>query len=147
MEIKWKKLKENAIIPTYAHGKGDSGFDFHCIDNFTLQPGDTKLISTGLVVEIPEGYEMQIRCKSGLSVKNNITIINSPGTIDASYRGEIKIILHKIKANQNSEDKVFKKGDKIAQGIICEVFHPDFKVSDDLTKTERNAGGFGSTGD
>ena len=146
MIIKWKKLTKDAIIPKYAHST-DSGFDLHSIEDAKLDIGNGIVIGTGLAVEIPEGYEMQIRPRSGLAAKQGITIINSPGTIDAGYRGEIKIILYKHHSRLSFPYTThIKKGDRIAQGVIAKVYHPEFITVEELDDSERGSGGFGSTG-
>ena len=139
---------ENIPIPKYAT-TGSSGADLRAnfpesIRNFgkTLMPGCRSLIPTGLMMEIPEGHEVQIRPRSGLAIKNGVTVLNSPGTIDCDYRGEVAVILI------NSGDKEFKisHGDRIAQMGVAEVVQMKFLLSKDLAKTERGATGFGSTG-
>ena len=154
MEVKIKKLKENAIIPKYQTA-GAAGFDFHSAEEGSeyalgvklengvmLKPGEVKLISTGLSVEIPPGYELQVRPRSGLAIKNKITVLNSPGTVDSDYRGEIKIILY----NAGDQPYLIAKGERIAQGVISPVIQAVFTEVDNLSNTERNSGGFGSTG-
>ena len=139
---------ENIPIPKYAT-TGSSGADLRpnvpeSIRNFgkILLPGCRSLIPTGLMMEIPEGHEVQIRPRSGLAIKNGVTVLNSPGTIDCDYRGEVAVILI------NSGDKEFKisHGDRIAQMVVAEVVQMKFLLSKDLAKTERGATGFGSTG-
>jgi dUTP pyrophosphatase len=111
-------------------------------DEFTLGPGSRALIPTGIFVELPEGYEAQIRPRSGLALKNGITVLNTPGTIDADYRGEIGVILI------NHSDSFFKitHGDRIAQMVFLKVEKPEFISVDELEETERGDGGFGHTG-
>ena len=139
---------ENIPIPKYATN-GSSGADLRA--NFPesirkfgkiLMPGCRSLIPTGLMMEIPEGHEVQIRPRSGLAIKNGVTVLNSPGTIDCDYRGEVAVILI------NSGDKEFKisHGDRIAQMVVAEVVQMKFLLSKDLAETERGATGFGSTG-
>lgn len=108
----------------------------------TLKPLQRALIPTGLYVEIPEGYEMQIRPRSGLAAKQGITVLNAPGTIDADYRGEIKIIL----VNLSDESKQILPGDRIAQAVVAAHARVEWESVDSLSSTERGAGGFGSTG-
>jgi dUTP pyrophosphatase len=142
MKIKLKKLHKDAIIPKYQHTT-DAGFDLHTIEAFTLQPSEIRLIPTGLAMAIPEGYELQIRPRSGISLKTKLRVANSPGTVDASYRGEIMVIMENI-------DSVFPahitKGDRIAQGILNKINQAVFEEVDDLDETDRGSGGFGSTG-
>lgn len=148
MTIKFKKLHEDAIIPQY-QTKGSAGFDFHAIETKAISEGETLLIKTGLSIEIPEGYELQIRSRSGLAFKNNIVVLNSPGTIDSDYRGEIGIILHNVSQSisiQDSHPFLIMKGDRIAQGVIAKVEQPIIEIVEELSSTERGEGGFGSTG-
>lgn len=140
IKIKLKKTDESATIPKYAH-KGDSGFDLASIETVTLAPGETKLIGTGLSFSIPEGYEMQVRPRSGMSAKSKFRVANSPGTIDSNFTGEVKII-----AENTGHRVIFiEKGDRIAQGVICPVFVADF-VEEELDDTVRGSKGFGSSG-
>src|SRR6187399_3378264 len=130
-------------LPQYAT-KGSSGMDIRASLDIpvTLQPLERTLIPTGLFVEIPGGYEIQIRPRSGLAIKQGITFLNSPGTIDSDYRGEIKIIL----INLSSEEQVIHPGDRIAQAIIQKTERAEFVQVEFLNNTERAAGGFGHTG-
>ena len=130
-------------LPHYAT-KGSSGMDIRASLEIpvTLQPLERALIPTGLFVEIPNGYEIQIRPRSGLASKQGITCLNSPGTIDSDYRGEIKIIL----INLSSEEQVINQGDRIAQMIIQKIERAEFEQVEFLNETERAAGGFGHTG-
>jgi dUTP pyrophosphatase len=130
-------------LPQYAT-KGSSGMDVRASLDIpvTLQPLERTLIPTGLFVEIPDGYEIQIRPRSGLAIKQGITCLNSPGTIDSDYRGEIKIIL----INLSSEGQVINNGDRIAQMIIQKTERAEFEEVEFLNETERAAGGFGHTG-
>ena len=140
--IKVVKLHPEAIIPSYAH-KGDSGFDLHALEETVLRPNETKLVRTGLVFEIPEGMEIQIRPKSGVSLKTPILIKNTPGTIDSSYRGEVKIIVH----NMSDGLLTIMKNNKVAQGVLTHVPKARFVVErEPLSETTRGDGGFGSTG-
>lgn len=108
----------------------------------TIQPNKSKLVKTGISMEIPTGMEAQVRSRSGLSLKNGIIVLNSPGTIDADYRGEIGVILY----NAGSEEFKVNNGDRIAQLVFAEVYQADFVVVETLTETERADGGFGHTG-
>ena len=144
MSIQIKIVNTSANpLPKYAT-KGASGMDIRAaLDTaLTLQPLERNLIPTGLFVEIPEGYEIQIRPRSGLAVKQGITCLNTPGTIDSDYRGEIKIIL----INLSSEMQVINPGDRIAQMIIQKTERAEFEQVEILNNTERAAGGFGHTG-
>lgn len=130
-------------LPQYAT-RGSSGMDIRASLNMPviLQPNERTLIPTGLLVEIPEGYEVQIRPRSGLAIKQGITCLNSPGTIDSDYRGEIKIIL----INLSSEEQIINSGDRIAQMIVQKVERAIFEQVEFLNETERAEGGFGHTG-
>ena len=130
-------------LPQYAT-KGASGMDIRAALDIplTLQPLERNLIPTGLFVEIPQGYEIQIRPRSGLAIKQGITCLNTPGTIDSDYRGEIKIIL----INLSSEEQTINPGDRIAQAIIQKTERAEFEQVEILNNTERAAGGFGHTG-
>lgn len=141
MYIKIKKLHPNAIIPQYqtAHS---AGFDLHSLDSHILKAGDRVLISTGLVFEIESHYEVQVRPRSGLALKNGISVLNTPGTVDSDYRGEIKVLL----INYSNEDFVIQAGDRIAQGVVCRVYQAEFEETQSLTQTQRGEGGFGSSG-
>ena len=141
MKVKIKKLNKEAIIPSYQSEEA-AGFDLHSIEDCVLKRGERKLIGTGLAFEIEKGYEIQIRPRSGLAYKKGITVLNSPGTIDSDYRGEIKVLL----INLGSEDFEIKKGDRIAQAVIAPVIQAEFVEVDSLSETKRGSGGFGSTG-
>jgi dUTP pyrophosphatase len=132
--------------PTYQK-EGDSGFDLsaHIHEDMVLKPLERQLVPTGLFYQIPLGFELQIRPRSGLALKNGITVLNSPGTVDAGYRGEIKVLL----VNLSNQDFIIKSGDRIAQGVIAPVQSRHttlFRRVNELDSSERNAGGFGSTG-
>jgi dUTP pyrophosphatase len=119
-----------------------SGVDLRSVEEGVLMPGEVRSFGTGLFVEIPPGYEFQVRSRSGLALKNHVMVLNSPGTVDADYRGEIRVILY----NAGSEPFEVKRGDRIAQMVLCPVFRPVFLEVDDLSDTDRSSGGFGSTG-
>ncbi|MDI1226654.1 MAG: dUTP diphosphatase [bacterium] len=108
----------------------------------TLQPGERKLIPTGLAIALPEGYEAQVRPRSGLAFKNGVTVLNSPGTIDADYRGEVKVIL----ANLGAEPFTVERGMRVAQMVVAQYARVNFNLVEQLDETARGAGGFGSTG-
>lgn len=130
--------------PVYAK-EGDSGFDLRANESGVLRPLERRLVGTGLFFELPDGYELQIRPRSGLAYKNGVTVLNSPGTVDTGYRGEIKVLL----VNISSEDFYWEKGERIAQGVISHRISSDYgdliEVSE-ITESERGSGGFGSTG-
>ncbi len=141
MEIKIKKIIKEAKIPSYAH-EGDAGMDLFSTDSIVLKPMERKLIPTGLSIALPLGFEAQIRPKSGLAVKHGLLVLNTPGTIDAGYRGEIKVIL----MNLSTEEYKIEKGSKIAQMIIAKVETAKITIVENLDNTSRGKGGFGSTG-
>jgi dUTP pyrophosphatase len=140
IEIKFQKLHPDAQIPTYAH-IGDAGADVYSVAEVTLQPSDRAAIPTGLAVDIPLGYEIQVRPKSGLALKHGIAVLNSPGTVDAGYRGEIQVIV----INLGKEAYTFAKGQKIAQLILKPVIQAQY-IEGELGTSDRGVGGFGSTG-
>lgn len=141
MTVKFKKIHTDAIIPNYAH-PGDAGMDVCSCAALTLQPGARALVPTGLVMELPKGTEAQMRPRSGLAIKSGITLLNTPGTIDEGYRGEIGIIL----INLGHEPFEIRPGMRIAQMVIAPVLHVAVEEVADVTDTARGAGGFGSTG-
>lgn len=138
-----KKLHPNVNIPEYKTS-GSSGLDLEAFiqNDLIIKPKETVLVPTGLSVAIEGHLEIQIRPRSGLAAKNKITVLNTPGTIDSDYRGEIKIIL----INLGDNDFVIKNGDRIAQMVICPIIKAKFEIIDELPKTLRGEGGFGSTG-
>ncbi len=141
--IKVLALKAGASIPTYATS-GSAGADLTALldEPLVLQSGERALIPTGIALELPPHYEAQVRPRSGLAAKAGVTVLNSPGTIDSDYRGEITVIL----INHGSEPFIIKSGDRIAQLIITPVVQASFSLADELDSTERGGGGFGSTG-
>jgi len=143
MKIKLKKLKKNAKIPEYMTPKS-AGLDIcACIpSNITLKPGERILIPTGIAISLPDGYEAQIRPRSGLALNFGVIPLNTPGTIDADYRGEIKIIL----ANLGENEFTIKNGDRIAQMVINKIEKVEFIEVTELDNSLRGEGGFGSTG-
>ena len=142
-EILIKTLSKIVILPKY-ETEGSSGLDLaaNTDKQIKILPGKSEIISTGLAVAIPKNFEIQIRPRSGLAAKSQISVLNTPGTIDADYRGELKVILI------NLSDKVFvvEKGLRIAQMVLCPVVKATFKEVTELENTERGSGGFGSTG-
>ena len=135
--------KSNNSLPSY-ETSASAGLDIRAFikEKCTLNSGERKLIKTGLFLEIPEGYEAQVRPRSGLALKNGITVLNSPGTIDSDYRGEIGVIL----INHSSEIFEINSGDRIAQLVFAKVEQADWYETKSLNETERGEGGFGSTG-
>lgn len=171
MKIPIKKIRQHADIPKYAT-PGSSGFDLVALETVIIEPGQTVVVRTGLGFELPPGYELQIRPRSGVTRKTKLRVANSPGTVDADYRGEVGVIIDNI-AQPSSSDLVswvldlngnklelplpqhftpektyiIVEGDRIAQGVICQVVqNVEFEVVDELSETERGGGGFGSTG-
>lgn len=140
--LRIKRLHPQALIPRYAHGPAeDAGMDLHSIAHVTLAPGETKLVATGLAIELPPGYEAQIRPRSGLALKYSITMPNSPATIDPGYRGEISVILH----NLGRESFRIEPGERIAQMVVARYEPVDWEEAE-LSETTRGQGGFGSSG-
>lgn len=167
INVKIRKLHPDAAPPVYATELA-AGFDLVAVEDVIIAPGETALVPTGLAFEIPAGYEMQIRPRSGISLRTKLRVANSPGTIDADYRGEVKVIVDNIARNQhgttprlrNLEGKTeycngehfekftywIRKGDKLAQAIIAPIMRATFELADELAETARGAGGFGHTG-
>jgi dUTP pyrophosphatase len=139
--VKIQCIHPQAKVPNYAN-PGDAGADIYAVESVTLEPLQRGAVATGLCVEVPEGYEIQIRPKSGLALNYGITVLNSPGTIDAGYRGEVKVIL----INLGSEPYPIQPGQKIAQMVIAPVVMGNFVETTSLSQTQRSTGGFGSTG-
>ena len=119
-----------------------AGCDVKSVDSLFLQPGETRVVRTGIAIEIPSGYECQVRSRSGMAARNSVVVLNSPGTIDADYRGELKVILH----NHGHEAFEIKSGDRIAQLVFAQVEQVLFTAVDSLGDTDRGIGGLGSTG-
>ena len=143
VKILVKKFDKNIKLPTY-ETSGSSGMDLvaYIKNKITIKPSKTAMISTGIAVAIPKNYEIQIRPRSGLAAKKGISVLNTPGTVDSDYRGEIKIIL----INLSKKSFVVKSGDRIAQMILCPVAKGKLREVKSLPKTVRGKGGFGSTG-
>ncbi len=139
--VRLKRLHPEARLPRYEH-PGDSGADLFSVADLTLAPLERAAVPTGLAAEVPDGYELQVRPKSGLALASGITVLNTPGTVDAGYRGEIRVIL----VNLGSEPYEVRKGQKIAQLVVAPVIRAELTEVADLSPTERGAGGFGSTG-
>ena len=138
-----KRLSKEVPLPKY-ETNGSSGMDLaaNINANIDIDPGKTAIIPTGLALSIPKGFEVQIRPRSGLAAKQKISVLNTPGTIDSDYRGEIKVIL----INLGQESFKVEKGVRIAQMVVCPIVQAQLKEVDDLNETERGKGGFGSTG-
>jgi dUTP pyrophosphatase len=167
MNVKIKRLHPDAVIPKYAK-PGDAGFDLVAIEDVIIEPGETKLVRTGLAFELPDGYELQIRPRSGITLKTKLRV--QLGTVDAPYRGEIGVIVDNIAPEQYYTNNqyfellttegeridakypywegmyIIRKGDRIAQAVINRVEQAEFVEVDELDETERGTGGFGSSG-
>ena len=142
MLIRIKKLNETASLPEYAHGPTeDAGLDIRCVAGAVLEPGIPQAIPTGLALEIPSGYEVQIRPRSGLALKHAITLPNAPATIDPGYRGELKVIL----LNLGKAPYEIRAGDRIAQMVVAKYEAIEWQEAD-LAESVRGIGGFGSSG-
>ena len=142
LEVTVQKLNPDVKMPKYAH-EGDAGLDLYSTITHMLKAGERVLIPTGLKMAIPHGYEGQVRPKSGLALKHGITVLNTPGTVDAPYRGEIGVILINLDPENSYE---IKKGEKVAQMVFNKIEYATFTEAAELTDTTRGAGGFGSTG-
>ncbi len=142
-EILIKRLSKNINLPKY-ETEGSSGMDLSANINskIKIKPGESSIIPTGISVSIPKNFEIQIRPRSGLAAKNQISVLNTPGTIDADYRGEIKVIL----INLGKNTFTIEKGARIAQMVLCPIEKAKIKEVENLEKTNRGSGGFGSTG-
>jgi dUTP pyrophosphatase len=164
--VKVMRLHEDAVIPRYAKAL-DAGFDLVAVEDVIIAPGETAKIKTGLAFALPDGYELQVRPRSGISAKTKLRVSNAPGTIDAGYRGEVCILMDNIKTEsgvkglecfntseqvipvEHSVDRhsyIIRKGERIAQGVLCAVPLARFQEVSELDETERGAGGFGSSG-
>jgi len=141
MTVNFKRIHPAAVLPAYAR-PGDAGMDVCACEEATLQPGERKLVRTGLLMELPHGTEAQMRPRSGLALKNGVTLLNTPGTIDEGYRGEVGVIL----INLGRESFAVQPGMRIAQMVIAPVLHVVTAEVAEVSDTARGAGGFGSTG-
>ena len=141
MTLRFRKIRPDAVLPAYAH-PSDAGMDVRSVEDLTIAPGKRALVRTGLVMLLPPGYEAQVRPRSGLALKSGVTVLNTPGTIDSGYRGEVGVIL----ANFGEADFRVGKGDKVAQIVIAPVTQPEIVETAEVDETDRGAGGFGSTG-
>ena len=143
LKVNIQLLDKSVKIPEYQSSEA-SGFDLaaYVKENLIIKPKEYHIIPTGLIMEIPKGYEGQIRPRSGLAAKNGITVLNSPGTIDSDYRGELKIILF----NHSNKEFVVNNNDRVGQMVLVPVLKIDFEEVDELPDTIRGSGGFGSTG-
>ncbi|WQZ92629.1 dUTP diphosphatase [Helicobacter pylori] len=141
MKIKIQKIHPNALIPKY-QTEGSSGFDLHAVEEVTIKPHSVGLVKIGICLSLEVGYELQVRTRSGLALNHQVMVLNSPGTVDNDYRGEIKVIL----ANLSDKDFKVQVGDRIAQGVVQKTYKAEFIECERLDETSRGNGGFGSTG-
>jgi dUTP pyrophosphatase len=141
MKFLIKRLHSDAVVPTY-QTPGAAGADLYSVEDLEIPAGQVRMVGTGLSVETPAGFEIQVRPRSGLAAKHAVTVLNTPGTIDSDYRGEIKVIL----INHGQNPFPVSKGDRIAQMVIARVHQAGFEEVIELNQTLRGAGGFGSTG-
>ncbi len=141
MTLAFKRIHPEAVLPAYAH-ESDAGMDVRSVAEVVIPARGRALVPTGLVVLLPPNYEAQVRPRSGLALKSGITVLNTPGTIDAGYRGEIGVILF----NTTDTDFAVHKGDRVAQIVIAPVTRVEVVETDSIEETDRGAGGFGSTG-
>lgn len=141
MTLRFKKIHTDATLPSYAHAS-DAGMDVRSVEDVTVPAMGRVLVHTGLVMLLPPMYEAQVRPRSGLALKHGITVLNTPGTIDSGYRGEVCVVL----ANFGDSDFQVKKGDKVAQIVVAPVVQAEIEAASDIDETDRGAGGFGSTG-
>lgn len=141
MKVEILRIDKDLPLPKYQH-RGDAGMDLYTSESYTLRPGERKLFSTGIKLSIPIGYEVQIRPRSGFALNHGITVLNTPGTIDHEYRGEVGVIL------MNHGDKEFevKKGDRVAQMVLNKFETMELNEVSGLSESKRGSGGFGSTG-
>ncbi|MCQ2781982.1 dUTP diphosphatase [Helicobacter pylori] len=141
MKIKIQKIHPNALIPKY-QTEGSSGFDLHAVEEVMIKSHSVGLVKIGICLSLEVGYELQVRTRSGLALNHQVVVLNSPGTVDNDYRGEIKIIL----ANLSDKDFKVQVGDRIAQGVVQKTYKAEFIECERLDETSRGSGGFGSTG-
>ena len=141
MKLRVRRLSPDAIIPSYAH-PSDAGLDLHACEDVALEPGVACLVSTGVAIELPEATEAQVRPRSGLALKHSVTVLNTPGTIDEGYRGEVGVVL----INHGPSTFQVTRGMRIAQLVVQKRWTVEVVEVDGLTDTTRGTGGFGSTG-
>jgi dUTP pyrophosphatase len=142
MQVRIKRLRPDAFLPEYAHGpEEDAGLDLRAVEDAVLAPGEPQGVRTGIAIELPSGFEAQVRPRSGLALKHAITLPNSPGTIDPGYRGEIRVIL----LNLGREPYRISRGERIAQMVVSRYETVEWEEAE-LSETSRGDGGFGSSG-
>ena len=144
LSVRIRKIHPEARLPRYVHGADeDAGMDLHAVERVEIGPGTWAGVGTGLTIELPAGFEGQVRPRSGLAARHGLTVLNSPGTIDPGYRGEIRVLL----INHGPTSYTVEPGDRVAQLVIAAYAEVEWDVSDDLADTNRGDGGFGSTGE
>ena len=142
MQIRIRRIYPDAVLPAYAHGpEEDAGMDLCAVEEATLEPGVPRMVATGLTIEVPPGFEAQVRPRSGLALRHAITMPNAPGTIDPGYRGEVRVIL----LNLGREPYTVHAGDRIAQMIVARYEAVEWSEGE-LAESQRGEGGFGSSG-
>lgn len=141
MTLRFRRIHPDAVLPSYAH-PSDAGMDLRAVDSLVIAPGKRALVHTGLVMLLPPHYEAQVRPRSGLALKHGITVLNTPGTIDSGYRGEVCVIL----VNLGEADFKIEKGDKVAQVVVAPVTVAEIAETAEVDETDRGENGFGSTG-
>lgn len=141
MTLRVKRIDPDAVLPAYQR-EDDAGMDVRSVEDMTIPAGGLALVHTGLVFALEPGWEAQVRPRSGLALKKGVTVLNTPGTIDAGYRGEVGVILF----NSSDEDFRVSKGDRIAQVVVAPVTQAQVVEVEEVDETDRGAGGFGSTG-
>lgn len=146
MEVRVKRLHRDAQLPAY-QTPGSAGFDLRALEGGSISPGQTRLVRTGLAIEVPPGYVLLLFPRSGLATKHGITLANAVGVVDSDYRGEILLALHMAETDASSGAEFrWQPGDRLAQGVIVPCIQVQFVEADSLNATERGSGGFGSTG-
>ncbi len=141
MTVRFLKSDPAAQLPSYAH-PGDAGMDLRSVEDVQIAPGTRRLVRTGLKMQLPDGFEAQVRPRSGLALKHGVTVLNSPGTVDSGYRGELAVLL----VNLGAETFTVEKGMRIAQMVVAPVVRADVEEAEALDGSVRSEGGFGSSG-
>ena len=143
LTVRLRKVHPEAQLPRYAHGGDeDAGMDLHAVERVAINPGEWASVGTGLTIELPAGFDGQVRPRSGLAARHGLTLLNSPGTIDPGYRGEIRVLL----INHSRQSYTVQPGDRVAQLVIAAYAQVEWDVSEDLANSDRGDDGFGSTG-
>ncbi|MCX9024631.1 MAG: dUTP diphosphatase [Candidatus Methanoperedens sp.] len=145
MKIQVKKLHEEASVPEYKSNEA-AGFDFVALEETHFKLWETKLVRTGIAIDVGPGYQLEVRNRSGMALKTPMRVTNSPGTVDADYRGEVYVMMTMVPTAMAYSEYTIKKGERIAQGVVMPAIKADIEVVSELNSTDRGAGGFGSTG-